>query len=217
MKLYELSEYRTDEENEKMKISKEMNDLLDLASEETDLNKQVSYEHYWDDKQVELISVGFFLDNLIQTGQLKNEYLINEIEEVIQFLKNKRSFKNYHPNKKRVKNDIVDSDIRFDKRLDAEKIIWDKEFNLILKDYLQDKYLKDEIIKRVQGILNLIYDYRLKREKKKDRIQELKNELKEEYRRKNIELSKKDANDPYDLEYEFIPPGEVMLKKEVSK
>ncbi len=87
----------------------------------------------------------------------------------------------------------------------------------LIRDSLKDKYLRDEIIKRIQGILTLIYEYRCKREKKRDRIQELKYELKEDYRLKNLELSRKDDNDPYDMGYEFILPKETVLIKEVVK
>ena len=217
MNLYEISAYRTDGENEKIRTSEEMNELIDLATKETDRGKSTDWQHYAEVNQADLIGVGFWLENLTQTNQLENEYLKNEVKEVIQFLKNKRSFKNYRPRKKKMKNDIVDVDIRFDQRLDAEQMINDTELTLIFRDYLKDEYLRDGIIKGVQGILNLIYDYRCKREKKRDRIQELKDGLKEEYRLKNLELSEKDTADPYDLGYEFIPPEEIELKDGVLR
>ncbi len=157
MNLYEISAHRTDGENEKIRISEEMNDLIDLARRETNLNKEYSYEHHEDDDHARIIGVGVWLENLTQTAQLENEYLRNEVKEVIQFLKNKRGSAdyrnlNYRATKRRGKHGIVDNDIRFDQRLDAEQMINDTELNLIFRDYLKDKYLRDEILKSVQRI-----------------------------------------------------------------
>ncbi len=89
----------------------------------------------------------------------------------------------------RHKKGVVELDIRFNEKLNAEQIIEDQEINKIFKDYLHDKFLKEEVIKRVQGILDLIYNYRRKRDSSKTDVEKLKDDLLKEYRKKQAELT----------------------------
>lgn len=87
------------------------------------------------------------------------------------------------------KGGVMAIDRRFDERLEAEAVIEHKEFNVILKDYLGDKHLKKEIVSRVQGILDIIYDYQQARSEKRKDIDRRKKLLREEHGRQQAALT----------------------------
>ncbi len=79
---------------------------------------------------------------------------------------------------------ITYHDLRIEQGVDAEQVLEDKYLTQIFRDYLTDDGLRDEVIKRVQEILDLISKHLVFRKGERERLEEKRGEHRKECQKK---------------------------------
>jgi len=158
---YSIRNYEVSVDDQMFLVTKETAKCVEKATYEC----KTRYSNYCS-SFTECFSVACWLDEFIK--QNVNEYgMIENIdykdeEAFKQIAESLKSAKRLSIDKiaiKKKRNGITFSDLRIEQCLDAEQIIDNKLLVDIFNDYLKDDGLRNEVISRVQGILDLVTEH----------------------------------------------------------
>jgi len=122
--------------------------------------------------------------NIDQYGFIEgiNNIALETIKQIAESLKTAKRLSIRKIPIRKNRNGITFSDLRIEQGLDAEQIIDNKLLVGIFKDYLKDDGLRNEVIRRVQEILDLITEHLRYRQGERKKLEGKRQEIKAEYR-----------------------------------
>lgn len=190
-RVYTIRNYEVDVDDQFYLVTKETAQLIEKAMYECETRFSK-----WCSNLTECFSVACWLNEYIdknarKIGNTQHEYIedvdYKDQETIKQIIESLKTAKDLHISKLRIRKQrhgITYADIRIEQGVKAEQILENKLLSDIFKDYLKDDGLRDEVIKRVQGILDLISEHLQFRKGERERLEEKRKEHKKECQQK---------------------------------